>query len=142
MTTAFGRAKILLSEAIKEDHAGNAEEAFKWYKQVCNIYIIFFLPGIIYLWLQFLYLHLQGCTELLDAIKETNDPKQQAGYSKALKNYLLRAEQVKLNEYNPHSIVYTNIPPTVPRWRSWALRRRKLQHHIALGKIYLAPMFT
>ena len=37
MTTAFGRAKILLGEAVKEDQAGNAEEALKWYKQVCKI---------------------------------------------------------------------------------------------------------
>ena len=35
MTSAFGRAKILLGEAVKEDQAGNAEEALKWYKQVC-----------------------------------------------------------------------------------------------------------
>ena len=42
----------------------------------------------------------QGCTELLVAIKEATDPKQTAGYSKALKNYLLRAEQVYLHGYS------------------------------------------
>ena len=99
MTSAFGRAKILLGEAVKEDQAGNAEEALKWYKQVCLpcTTTVTFYVGWVTFKIDLTIDEPQGCTELLVAIKEATDPKQTAGYSKALKNYLLRAEQVYLH---------------------------------------------